>query len=157
MAARGGKKVRGKGRSRVKKNAGKQQSSFVRVLFWRLVVVGCVASLAGIIYLDAWVQNEFSGKKWALPAKVYARPLELYTGLKLAPEDFRDELEAIGYRFGMTSPFSPQGKPGSARQDGDLFEIMTRAFQFWDEQEPVRRLRIRFNQPLRSHSHRRDP
>jgi penicillin-binding protein 1B len=35
--------------------------------------------LAGFaVYLDAVVQEKFSGKRWTIPAKVYARPLELF-------------------------------------------------------------------------------
>lgn len=41
--------------------------------------------LAGFaIYLDAVVQEKFSGRRWTIPAKVYARPLELFNGLKLS-------------------------------------------------------------------------
>jgi penicillin-binding protein 1B len=30
------------------------------------------------------VQEKFSGKRWTIPAKVYARPLELFVGQKLS-------------------------------------------------------------------------
>ena len=55
--------------------------------------------LAGVlIYLDAVVQEKFSGKRWTIPAKVYARPLELFAGQKLNKQDFLIELNALGYR-----------------------------------------------------------
>ena len=64
----------------------------------KLALVGLVA-LAGVaIYLDAVVQDKFSGKRWTIPAKVYARPLELFVGQKLALKDFLTELDALGYR-----------------------------------------------------------
>jgi hypothetical protein len=45
--------------------------------------------LAGFaVYLDAVVQEKFSGKRWTIPAKVYARPLELFVGQKLSKDDF---------------------------------------------------------------------
>jgi penicillin-binding protein 1B len=55
--------------------------------------------LAGFaVYLDAIVQEKFSGKRWMIPAKVYARPLELFVGQKLSRDDFLTELDALGYR-----------------------------------------------------------
>src|SRR3546814_10276687 len=42
--------------------------------------------------------EKFSGKRWTIPAKVYARPLELFVGRKLSRDDFLTELDALGYR-----------------------------------------------------------
>ena len=36
---------------------------------------------AYVIYLDIIIRINFEGKRWSLPAQVYARPLELYFGL----------------------------------------------------------------------------
>ncbi|MEJ2327757.1 MAG: hypothetical protein P8Y25_13500, partial [Chromatiaceae bacterium] len=41
------------------------------------------AGLAGglyAVYLDGKIGAKFEGKRWQLPARVYARPLELYAG-----------------------------------------------------------------------------
>jgi penicillin-binding protein 1B len=46
-----------------------------------LVAVDFIASL------DRTVRNQFEGKRWALPARVYARPLELLAGMPLTPDD----------------------------------------------------------------------
>ena len=46
----------------------------------------------GLIYLDAHVRHSFSGSKWAVPARVYARPLELFAGKQLRQDDFEEAL-----------------------------------------------------------------
>lgn len=117
----------------------KNQPSYFRFLLGRLLLAFIILLCGGLIYLDAWVQDAFSGKKWAIPAKVYARPLELYTGLRLSPEDFRAELLAGGYRLGDGY------KPGSVRIQGEQFYLTTRGFRFWDGEEPSQRLRVSFN------------
>ena len=51
-----------------------------------------------MLYLDAVIRAEFDQKRWALPAKVYARPLELFEGMPLSAEGFAQELRLLGYR-----------------------------------------------------------
>ena len=65
-------------------------------LFWKLALVGLVLFAGLAIYLEAGVQENFSGKRWAVPAKGVARPLELYAGQKLNRDDFVTELSALG-------------------------------------------------------------
>ena len=55
---------------------------------WALLLI-VVAGLAGVFYaihLDGTVREKFEGKRWALPARVFARPLELYAGRPLSAE-----------------------------------------------------------------------
>ncbi len=131
----------GKSRSKKRKKVSrkKNQPSYLRFVLGRLLLVFIILLSGTLIYLDAWVQDAFSGKKWAIPAKVYARPLELYTGLRLSPEDFQAELLASGYRFGDGR------KPGSVEKQGDQFQLTTRGFRFWDGEEPSQNLRVSFN------------
>ena len=63
-------------------------------LLLKLSLVGLVVLAGFAVYLDAVVQEKFSGKRWTVPAKVYARPLELFVGQKLTREDFLAELAA---------------------------------------------------------------
>jgi penicillin-binding protein 1B len=39
------------------------------------------------VHLDKVVRAKFEGKRWALPARVYARPLELYVGRALTRDE----------------------------------------------------------------------
>ncbi|MFO6378410.1 transglycosylase domain-containing protein, partial [Pseudomonas aeruginosa] len=86
------------------------------------------------------VQEKFSGRRWTIPAKVYARPLELFNGLKLSREDFLRELDALGYR---REP-SVSG-PGTVSVAASAVELNTRGFQFYEGAEPAQRVRVRFN------------
>ena len=59
----------------------------------------CVfASLAYAGYLAWATAKEFDGRRWDLPAKVYAAPLELYAGRAFAADDLVSELKRLGYR-----------------------------------------------------------
>ena len=39
-------------------------------------------------YLDYNVRTQFEGKRWAIPARVYASPVELYAGYNLSADEF---------------------------------------------------------------------
>ena len=61
----------------------KKPRSFLKkflIFLFKLSLLGMVIGGIGLIYLDVQVKSKFEGKRWALPAKVYARPLELYPG-----------------------------------------------------------------------------
>ena len=92
------------------------------------------------MYLDAIVQEKFSGKRWTIPAKVYARPLELFVGQKLAKDDFLTELDALGYR----RQASIDG-PGTDSVNGNTVELNTRGFQFYEGLEQPQPVRVRFS------------
>lgn len=116
---------------------GKKTSSLWRGLLFKtaLVVVLLVTGL--VVYLDAWVTNKFEGKRWSLPAQVYARPLELYVGRQLDLRDVQAELNMLGYRkrFQLT-------KPGQYVLSGNRLDIYTRSFRFWDEAVPAQRVSL---------------
>ena len=48
-----------------------------------------------VIYLDFEVRSQFDGKKWSVPARVYARPLELYIGKPLSHEQMVDRTSVV--------------------------------------------------------------
>jgi len=106
----------------------------------KLSIVGLVILAGFAIYLDAVVQEKFSGKRWTIPAKVYARPLELFVGQKLAKTDFLAELDALGYRREKAV-----SGPGGASVAGNDIELHTRGFQFYEGAEQSQRLRVRFS------------
>ncbi len=71
---------------------------FLVRLFFVFVLVALVIGGYWVYQLDRKVVAQFEGKKWAVPAHVYARPQELYAGLKLSQTAFVDQLERLGYR-----------------------------------------------------------
>lgn len=105
-----------------------------------LLLIALGMGLAGILYgvhLDRVVRAKFEGQRWALPARVYARPLELYAGRPLTAEQVQGELGRLQYRS-RAEPTTP----GSYHRDGDRFLVHTRAFRFWDGEEPERILSL---------------
>lgn len=130
-------------RSRSPRKSSRPARSRTRALLgwvFKLGLVGLVA-LAGVaVYLDAVVQEKFSGKRWTIPAKVYARPLELFVGQKLVLKDFLTELDALGYR--RTNAVDG---PGQVAVAGSTVSLNTRGFQFYEGLEQARPVRVRFN------------
>src|SRR3954447_20191942 len=90
-------------------------------------------------YLDVRVRNEFEGRRFALPARIYARPLELHAGLRIAQADVEDELRELGYRDAAV------GDTGWFKRSGNELEISLRPFVFWDGAQPARRVRALFD------------
>ncbi|MDO8826710.1 penicillin-binding protein 1B [Methylophaga sp.] len=105
-----------------------------------LLVLITVASAIAIATLDFRVRSEFEGKRWALPAKVYARPLELYTGAPLSLNDLKIELRALGYQF-----VDKANLPGQVAFSASSATLSTRGFHFPDEHEPARELILDFS------------
>ena len=100
------------------------------------VLLGTLALSAFTLYLDIRVKREFEGRRFSLPARIYARPLELHVGLRIARGDVEDELNALGYAYGTREA------PGwYVRGDNDL-DISVRPFLFADGPQPARRVRV---------------
>ncbi len=109
-------------------------------LFLKLSIVAAVLLAGVLIYLDAIVQEKFSGKRWTVPAKVYARPLELFAGQKLNKNDFITELNALGYRNEPSA-----SSAGAVSVNGNTIDLHTRGFQFYEGAEPAQALRVSFS------------
>lgn len=112
---------------------------FWRWLLFALLVIGMLTLWAYVSYLDSLVKAKFEGKRWALPARVYARPLELYPGMNMTPNQFVQELTNLGY---YDAPL-PKAS-GSYRRKGNSFFVITRAATFWDGNEPSIAFRAEF-------------
>jgi penicillin-binding protein 1B len=104
--------------------------------FWRLVlgVLGAAALVCTVyvLYLDRIVTRQFEGRRWTLPAHVYAAPLELYAGLALSQADMRHELERLRYRR-----VDRLERPGTYRELGSRLDVALRPATFADESRPA--------------------
>ncbi|MES2917196.1 MAG: penicillin-binding protein 1B [Pseudomonadota bacterium] len=109
------------------------------VLLLVLVLAAALALGLYMLHLDGVVREKFEGKRWAIPARVYARPLELYSGAPLAPADVLAELRRLNYR--QQAPKSP----GNWQQQGNDLLVHTRGFAFGDGAEQPQVLRLRFS------------
>jgi penicillin-binding protein 1B len=107
--------------------------------FWglRFVIVSAVMLFATTAYLDVKIRKQFEGQKWALPAHVYTRPMELYVGQQLDLQLVEAELLELGY----------QARPdiqrvGSYKITVDTLLIHQREFRFWDGLQSQQQLTI---------------
>jgi penicillin-binding protein 1B len=90
-----------------------------------------------VFYLDRKVVTQFEGRRWTLPAQVYAAPLELYAGLSLSLPELERELQRLHYRRAERG-----GYPGTYRLSGEHVELALRAARFADEVRPAQALTI---------------
>ena len=128
-------KRRKRGRKKSRRKAVRRRSVWGRLFLFLAIV------LAGYItWLDYQVRHQFTGKRWSLPARVYARPMELYAGLELSAEQFLSELKALHYR-----PVAKAVSSGQFSRDGNSFQLLSRSFDFWDGREAGRNIRIAFS------------
>ena len=109
-------------------------------LGWRVALVLIVLAAGYTAWLDIRVRAQFEGKRWALPARVYARPVEMWPGAHLDPAALEAELERSGYHRA-----DRPRRPGSFHRAGDRFVIQTREFRFWDAVEPGQRIEVGFD------------
>ncbi|MES0874343.1 penicillin-binding protein 1B [Sinimarinibacterium thermocellulolyticum] len=101
--------------------------------------VGLVFLSAYLLRLDREIRERFAGARWALPAQVYAAPMEIYTGLELSPTELVHELNRLGYR---EDPHL--AGPGSFVPSRSQIDIHVREFAFWDGPQPAQTLAVRF-------------
>jgi len=94
-------------------------------------------SLAGVVALDYVVREKFEGKKWSIPARVYARPLELYVSKPLRSQSFEYELSRLSYVQVERLTAS-----GQWLKKGREYKVFSRGFDFIDGQEKARKFSL---------------
>ncbi|MCB1813892.1 MAG: penicillin-binding protein 1B [Candidatus Competibacteraceae bacterium] len=110
------------------------------ILFLGAAVVGGVALTVYMTDLNKTITQQFQGKRWALPARVYARPLQLFPGAEISADQLAQEMELLPYRVSQRL-----NQPGTFFRRGDsAFDLYTRSFAFWDGEEPSRQVRLKF-------------
>ena len=97
------------------------------------------------IYVDAIVTQKFDGKRWEIPATVYARPLELYVGAKISANELQQELVHLGYE----SRWQVSGV-GTYQRRQQQFDIHRRGFRFWDVAESDQKIHLSIHQGVLS-------
>lgn len=133
---------RKKTRARRKKSSASKRtlSQSLLALFWRISIVLGVILAVYLTYLDVTILAKFEGKKWSLPARVYARPLELYVGAPYSRNQVLKELKLLGYQNQKNL-----SRAGSYNASRKVIAVHKRTFTFWDGDDPGKRLRITFN------------
>ncbi len=105
------------------------------VVFGELVA----SAVLYVVYLDHSIRTLFEGQRWALPARVYARPLELYPGTRLSLRELLTELKLLHYRNAPEAHL-----PGTSTAGADGVRLVTRSFTFWDGRETTLPVSVRF-------------
>jgi penicillin-binding protein 1B len=100
------------------------------------IVLAAIAAIWAV-HLDRVVTREFQGRLWSVPARVYAAPLDLYSGAPVSANDLEQELRRLHYRRG-----DPAAGPGIYRRIGNAFDIEARRVRFIDEQRDPERVSI---------------
>ncbi len=104
--------------------------------YLRHFLLWCVLALAGYwLWLDRGVVDAFEQRRWDLPARIYASPIELYAGVRIAREDLIEALSELGYRR-----VAQVAGPGQFALGTGGVTVHTRGFAFWDGVEPARDL-----------------
>ncbi|HVF18530.1 MAG TPA: penicillin-binding protein 1B [Steroidobacteraceae bacterium] len=101
------------------------------------VGVGLIAMLVWILYLDGVITKQFEGRRWTLPAQVYAEPLELYAGQSFGADTLEQELQRLGYTRADAAK-----NPGTYRRRGNRIDLVSRRFVFWDATQEAQALTI---------------
>ena len=108
------------------------------VLACTLLAIGVVAYL---LVLDREITHRFEGRRWSLPARVYAAPMAVYAGLALTPDELVGELRRLGYREARS-----RGELGVGRflVSGGRVRATLRPFRFADAGRPALPIDVRF-------------
>lgn len=96
------------------------------------VALVVLAAVVCFIYLDHEVTHQFEGRRWTLPAQIYAAPLELYAALPLQQADLEHELQRLQYRR-----VEKLERPGMYREQGTRIDIALRPARFAEETRPA--------------------
>ena len=112
---------------------------FIALIFCTLVIAAFVLLSIYLIRLDNVVRDKFEGQRWDIPAKVFARPLEIFMNAPLSQADVQQELKLLGYKQSDSYV-----QPGSYVVTNNTLFIHTRGFDFGNRLEPEQILKISF-------------
>ncbi len=105
-----------------------------------LVIAAFLAFSIYLIRLDNIIRDKFEGKRWDIPAKVFARPLEIYANAPISTADFQQELGMLGYIKSESYE-----KSGHYVASGNSLYVHTRGFDFGDNVDPEQVIQVTFN------------
>jgi penicillin-binding protein 1B len=115
---------------------------FQKLKRWLLVAIIIFVPIFAVYlgFLDQNIRKKFEGKRWDIPAKVYANPLDIYVGYALTLNEFKDLLDQLHYRNDNTL-----SSEGTYQSQGRQITLKTRSFTFWDGAQESLHLKISFS------------
>ena len=102
-------------------------------------MLGVIGLVGYLVYLDRTITGTFEGRRWSIPAQVFAQPLELYAGAQMSRVDLVTELRRLGYRQDPNL-----GTPGTYKFRDTSLQIHLRGFRFMERYREAERLTIAF-------------
>jgi penicillin-binding protein 1B len=117
----------------------KAQAQFIRAPK-RFTAIILLAVFSGyVVFLSIYVIVAFEGRRWDIPAHVYAAPPELHAGMALTAADLSVSLAQTGYQR-----VKAVRRAGEYRLEPDRITFWTRSFQHWDALEPTQQVVVEF-------------
>ena len=110
------------------------------LLFSILVIGAFIAFSIYLIRLDNIIREKFEGQRWDIPAKVFARPLEVYANAPVNQADFVEELKMLGYKNQQN-----YDKSGSYVTENNRLFVHTRGFDYGENVDPEQVIEVAFN------------
>ena len=109
----------------------------------RSIVISALIGLFGVgayvVYLDGTITRTFEGRRWTVPAQVFAQPLEVYEGMDLSQEAFLIELDRLGYSTHGSGEY-----PGTYHIGPRSVVVTLRPFRFPDGHRAAQTVSVRF-------------
>ncbi|MCK4841930.1 MAG: penicillin-binding protein 1B [Methylococcales bacterium] len=133
------KKIK-KSKSRKKKIAVQRMHVFKKFVLTAFAIF-VVIFLSYLGYLDYTVRQQFEGKRWSIPARVYASPVEIYSGYPITASKFEDLLQQLHYRLDYRL-----SSEGTYFKKDQQINIKTRKFDFWDIRQQSQQLKVSFTE-----------
>jgi len=124
------------------RRSGRRLPPLVRYLALGALVVGSLLSVtvAGYLFhLDRTITGTFEGRRWSVPAVIYAQPLELFPGSALSLADVTGELDRLGYEARANV-----AAPGTYKRHDRRLQIHLRAFRFMESNRESQRIELAF-------------
>ena len=133
------KKKKTSRRTKSSKSSAAKLRHKIHIKYWlkRFCFLAVIFAIIGLAYLDVKIRQQFEGQRWALPAHVYTRPMELYVGQRLNVNELKAELQELGYQHRTVA-----NNVGSYAFDNNRIEIYQRAFVFWDGPSQAKHIAI---------------
>ncbi|MFK8016161.1 MAG: penicillin-binding protein 1B [Gammaproteobacteria bacterium] len=135
----------GSGKKTVRRKKGPAPARWRRVIgtLWRYgrwpLLFGIAALALYLSILDRRITAQFEGRRWEVPARVFAQPLELYATKNITAAGLRGHLRSLGYREDDRLE-----QPGHFRERGNEITLRTRPFVFWDSAQSDELVRVAF-------------
>lgn len=111
----------------------------IALIFSLLIIAAAIAFSIYVVRLDNVIRDKFEGNRWDIPAKVFARPLEIYANAPVSQSDVQQELKLLGYK--QSNSYEKSGS--YVQKEGSLY-VHTRGFDFGDQVDPEQVLQISF-------------